>query len=170
MELELTGGSGWGSTRKEVLGEAWYSEEQSQCMGKTGFKRLLTIDGQSAAGLQFLEAPAGRCQARIAWKLMGWIRAAPWAHRCGCHSPCSQCLSWLGSLAEGYGTCLPMWIGIPLEACWVQVSFPPELLLDHYGLLQFPLALVWQHPSLLGQWLYERSCCFPHPGWATRGT
>ena len=24
MELELAGGSGWDSTRKEVLGEAWY--------------------------------------------------------------------------------------------------------------------------------------------------
>ena len=95
-------------------------------MGKTGFQRLLTVDGQSAAGPQFLEAPAGRCQARIAWKHMGWIRAAPWARRCGCHSPCShsECLSWLRSRAEGYGACLPMWTGIPLEAHCVQASFP----------------------------------------------
>lgn len=123
-----------------------------------------SLTGNLPQGPAFLEAPGQELS-------LGYVEmhtaslGAALGEQAGVTVTARVCLG-LGALERGTGTCLPMRARIPLEACWVQVSFPQNccwITTAHCCFFFFfspfcPLLSVGRVPSLPEQQLHEQPC------------
>lgn len=123
---ESLGGSVGGRAPKRRCWESLLEKGPSRTTTVNGNNWLQeaadSLTGNLPQGPAFLEAPGQELS-------LGYVEmhtaslGAALGEQAGVTVTARVCLG-LGALERGTGTCLPMRARIPLEACWVQVSFP----------------------------------------------